>query len=509
MTAAPAITGTAAEGSLLTASTGTWTNRPTSFSYQWAQCNTGGAACSSIHGQTSSTYLAGTADVGSTLRVSVTANNGSASAPAISGAVGPVITPSGDPVVVAVGDISCPTGDTVDACRQGATEAIARKQNPNAVFVLGDTQYDSGALSEYEGAGAYNSTWGFFNPIVHPVLGNHEYLTSGAAGYFGYFGQAIANPESTNGYYSFNLGNWHILALNSNCSDSSGCSDALTGGTTSAQTAWLQSDLATERAANPNACVLAMWHHPFFSAGWTLGTPGVAPLWDVLSNAHADIVLNGHDHLYERFAQADAAGNTAPSGGIREFVVGTGGEGLNGLTATPSTLVAHDTSDFGVLVLTLHSSSYTWKFVNTGGTVKDSGTTACNGAVAGTATVGATRHAALSGVARLTERPLVFDASPLRRSLASVERTGLPVAVLASRAVDVVVTAWLRQGHRLTRLASFYETESQIPKPHSVIRLRLPTRPLNGMSVGTLVLRFAAEDGAGHRHTVTRTVRLG
>ena len=104
--------------------------------------------------------------------------------------------------------------------------------------------------------------------------------------------------------------------------------------------------------------------------------------------------------------------------------------------------------------------------------------------------------------------PLVFDAHPLRRSLASVMRTGLPVAVLASRAVDVVVTAWLRHGHRLTRLASFYETESQITGPHSVIRLRLPTRQLKGMSVGVLSLRFAAEDGAGHRHTVTRTVRL-
>jgi hypothetical protein len=250
-----------------------------------------------------------------------------------------------------------------------------------------------------------------------------------------------------------------------------------------------------------------MWHHPFFSSGWTLGTPGVAPLWNALYNAHADVVLNGHDHLYERYAQEDPSGN-ATTGGIREFVVGTGGESLNPLSATPPTLQAHDSSDFGVLVLTLHSSSYTWKFVNTHGTVIDSGTTACHGPGASASAVHRTRAAAPTGVARLTERPLVFEASPLRSSRASVTRAGLRVAVLASRAVDVVVTAWLRHGQRLTPVASFYETESQITKPHSVIRLRLPARRLKGMRGGTLVLRFAAEDGAGHRQTVTRTVRL-
>jgi hypothetical protein len=503
-TALPKISGTPAEGSTLTASTGTWTNRPTSFTYQWERCNTSGAGCTNA-GQTSSTYLVGATDVGSTLRVAVTANNGKMSAAATSAAVGPVPAPSGDPVVVAVGDIACTPGDTTHSCKQAATEAIAQKQNPNAVFVLGDNQYDNGSLSEYDGAGAYNSTWGVFNPIVHPVPGNHEYGTPGAAGYFGYFGQSTANPGGTNGYYSFNLGNWHIVALNSDCTDQ-GCGDALDGGTTSAQTAWLQSDLATERAANPSACVLAMWHHPLFSAGWTLGTPNVAPLYSALYGAHADVVLNGHDHLYERFAQADPSGN-ATTGGIREFVVGTGGESLNGLSATPSTLQASD-QEFGVLTLTLHNNSYTWSFINTGGTIVDTGTTSCHGAGVGAAIAEAVRHAARFRVPQLDERRLVFDASPLPSSLASVKRTGLRVAVLASRAVDVVVTAWLRSGHRLTRLASFYETESQITKPHSLIRLRLPARALNHMRVGAVVLRFAAEDGAGHRHAVTRTVEL-
>lgn len=408
-------------------------------------------------------------------------------------------------MVVAVGDIACKPGDTGHSCQQSATEAIAQKQNPDAVFVLGDNQYEDGSLSEYDGAGAYNSTWGVFNPIVHPVPGNHEYGTSGAAGYFGYFGPTISNPLGTNGYYSFNLGNWHIVALNSNCTDS-GCGDALDGGTTSAQLTWLNKDLADERAANPNACVLAMWHHPLFSAGWTSGAPNVAPLFDALYNAHADVVLNGHDHLYERFAQLDGSGN-ATANGVREFVVGTGGESLNGFKfPRPSSLQAWDTSDFGVLVLTLSSSSYSWKFVTAGGAT-DPGSATCHGAGAGAAVARAARRVAPAAVARLAEWPLDFDASPLRSSLQSLKQRGLAVAVLASRAVDVHVTAWLRRGHRLTRVATFYETESQITQPHSLIRLRFGDR-LAGRKAGTLILRFAAEDGAGHRRTVTRSVRL-
>ena len=188
--------------------------------------------------------------------------------------------------------------------------------------MLGDNQYDSGSDSEY--MGSYDLTWGHdFNSIVHPVLGNHEYLTSGASGYFQYFGDHGVTTNAPAGYYSVNLGTWHIVSLNSNCSDQKGCSDALAGGTTSAEMSWLQSDLA----ANPSACVLAMWHHPLFSYGWTLGAPSVAPLWTALYNAHADVVLNGHDHLYERYAQQDPSG-TASTAGIREFVVGTGGESL-------------------------------------------------------------------------------------------------------------------------------------------------------------------------------------
>jgi hypothetical protein len=502
-TAAPTISGTATDGSTLSASTGTWANAPTSYGYQWQRCS--GSSCSGTGG-TASSYLLTNADVGSTLRVSVTASNAAGSASATSASTGTVGSGSspGDPVAVAVGDIARPPGCSPN-CEQTKTAALAQTFNPNAVFVLGDNQYDDGLYSEY--TSEYALSWGLdFNSIVHPVPGNHEYAaSSSAAGYFQYFGQA-ADPDNTpGGYYSVNIGSWHIDALNSNCSDQSGCADALTGGTTSAQTAWLQNDLAT----NKQPCVLAMWHHPLISYGWTLGTPGVAPLWQALYSAHADVVLNGHDHLYERFAQMNPTGN-ADSTGIREFVVGTGGESLNGLYGSrpPATLQANDSSDYGVLVLTLHASSYSWSFVNTGGTIIDSGTTACHakgtGASAALAReVKALNPAALSGPA------LVFNARPLRSSLITILRRGLPVAVQLSRAADVTVTVSVRRGKHSQQIASFHETESEIPKPYSDIFLRLPARRLIGLGGARLVLKFVAVDSAGHRRVQTTSVSLG
>jgi hypothetical protein len=512
-TAAPTISGTDRQGSTLSTSNGTWSGTaPISYTYQWQRCDAGGVSCQNVTGATSSTYALGSADVDSTLRVSVTATNGAGSASATSATTN-VVALASDPVVVAVGDIACPAGDTTHSCKQQATATLAKNQNPTTVFVLGDNQYNSGSLSEYDSTGAYNATWGVFGcalcslnpPIVHPVPGNHEYGTSGAAGYFQYFGQAIANPANTpNGYYSLNLGTWHIDALNSNCTDS-GCSDPLPGSTTTAQTSWLQSDLA----ANRSACTLAMWHHPLFSDGWTLGSPGVAPLWTALYNAHADLVLGGHDHLYERYKQRDPSGNPTANG-IREFVVGTGGESLNGLGSSNANLEASDTSDFGVMVLTLHPTSYDYKFTTTSGTVKDSGTgVPCHGrGASGSASVqaapdvGATRSPGLSGP------PLVFDAHPLHSSLTAAVHGGVPVAIHASRGVDVVVTVSMRRGRHLQRIASFYETESEIPKPYSQILLRLPAHQLKGLSHATLLLRFAAVDSAFHRRDLTRIVLL-
>ncbi len=503
--ALPTISGRATEGGTLAASPGTWTNTPASYQYQWQRCDAGGASCQAVPGANASNYLVSAGDVGSTLRVSVTAGNPWGSAAATSAPAGPVAPAAADPVVVAAGDIACPAGDSTHGCRQSATATLAQSLNPAGVLVLGDNQYDSGLYSEYTGAGAYGATWGAaFNPIVHPVPGNHEYLAStSAAGYFQYFTSSGVMTNAPEGYYSFNLGAWHIIALNSNCSDAHGCSDALTGGTTSAQNSWLQSDLA----ANTQPCVLAMWHHPLFSSGWTQGAPSVLPLWTALYGAGADVVLGGHDHLYERYAQQDPSGNPTTNG-IREFVVGTGGESLNPLSAHPSTLEAADASDYGVLALTLHATSYSWEFVTTSGKIVDSGTTACHHAGTAPAGIAAIRHGGSARAASLAGPPLTFDARPLPASVATATRPGIRVAVHCSRACDVTVTAWLARGRQLRRVASFYETESQIPRPYSQILLALPPGALSGTSSARLVLRFSALDAAAHHRVVTRSVSL-
>jgi acid phosphatase type 7 len=238
------------------------------------------------------------------------------------------------------------------------------------VAVLGDNQYESGLLSEYNGPGAYNDTWGQFNSIVRPAPGNHEYAASStASGYFTYFGSSAGS-----GSYSYDLGSWHIISLNSNCSDS-GCSDLEEGTTSSAQVSWLQNDLA----AHQHQCTLAYWHHPRFTSGFVPSSPGVAPFWSALYAAHADVVLNGHDHLYERFAPQDPAQNPT-SQGIREFVVGTGGQELDpSMRAAEPNMQIADNHHFGVLFLTLQAGSYGWVFRSVNGTVLDSGSTPCHG----------------------------------------------------------------------------------------------------------------------------------
>jgi hypothetical protein len=506
-TGLPTINGTTIVGSMLTATTGSWTNGPTSYAYQWRRCASG--ACTNITGATGSSYALQSGDAGDTIDVQVTASNPGGSGSATSSAVGPVITPASY-TAVAAGDIACPAAGG-PSCKQLATETLAKSLNPNAAFVLGDNQYDHGTLDEFKSAGAYNATWGVFNPIVHPVPGNHEYGTPGAAGYFGYFGQAIANPAGTQGYYSFNLGTWHIVALNSNCTNSGCTNDPLPGGTTSAQTSWLQSDLA----ANRSACVLAMWHHPLFSSGWTQGSPGVAPLWNALYNAHADVVLNGHDHLYESYAPAGTDGSAAADG-IREFVVGTGGESLNGLGSGGTTphLDKSDTTHFGVLKLTLLAGSYNWAFIGTSGGTIDSGSVSChgpsNGPARDVAAASAARANAVSDIrALMRDAPrLAFAARPLTSSLRAVTRRGLPLAVYCSRKCDVLVHVSLRNGRRLRRIATFFETDEQIPGPYSTIRLRLPSHRLDALRKATLVIRFFTRDAANHRGVLVKIVHL-
>jgi acid phosphatase type 7 len=459
----------------------------------------------SIGQSTGTAYLKGTADEIALYNTPLTPTQ-------ISQHYNTALNPSKDPVLAATGDIACPAGDTTHECQQAATAKLAAAWHPNAVAALGDNQYESGLLSEFDSLGAYNNTWGQFNPVVHPTTGNHEYAAStSASGYFSYFGAAAAGN-----YYSYNLGSWHIVALNSNCSDS-GCGDSLGGTTSSAELSWLQADLA----AHPNQCTLAYWHHPAFSSGWVGNSPGVKPLWNALYGAHADVVLNGHDHMYERFAQQDPMQN-ATSQGLREFVVGTGGETLFTMGTTQPNMQAVDNHHFGVLFLTLHAGSYEWAFRATNGTVIDSGSTGCHAQQTSTSSAALVHPALISPLARVatataewlsaratrTTASLTFRATPRALSVRRLLERGLPVRVYCSRACDVAITIRAGAGRAARTIARYRETESEISRPHSHLSLRLGRHTWRYLRSARLTITFTATDAGGQRRTISRHLSL-
>ncbi|MFN2263559.1 MAG: DNRLRE domain-containing protein [Anaerolineales bacterium] len=268
----------------------------------------------------------------------------------------PTSTPSANTeVFVGAGDIAGSSNDHDEETAQ-LIESI-----PGTVFTLGDNVYPDGTIDEYNTY--YDETWGRFKNRTYPSVGNHEYQTPGAAGYFEYFGAAAGDPSE--GYYSFDLGSWHIVVLNSNCSDVS-CD------TNSPQGQWLQADLA----ANPSVCTLAIFHHPLFSSN-SSSTRGQS-FWEILYQAGADIVLNGHVHNYERFGLQNPNGVADPGRGIREFIVGTGGRShANSYNKAPNSEV-FNSDTYGVLKLSLHQTSYDWEFVPIAGqTFVDFGSGVC------------------------------------------------------------------------------------------------------------------------------------
>jgi hypothetical protein len=276
-------------------------------------------------------------------------------------------TPSRDPVIAAAGDIACSPGGRTSstACRQGSTAAMLARGGFDAILALGDDQYEAGSLRDYRRG--YGPAWGRFKAVTYPVPGNHEYGTSGAAGYYAYFGARAGDPAK--GYYSFDIGAWHLIALNSNCSAIGGC------GASSLQVKWLHADLASHRSA----CTLAYWHHPRFSSGIHGDDNAYDAFWRALYAAGADLVLVGHDHDYERFAPQTPGAEADPARGIREFVVGTGGRSVYPfLFARPNSQVRHS-GTFGVLGLTLHPRGYDWRFEGVAGsTFSDSGSDMCH-----------------------------------------------------------------------------------------------------------------------------------
>jgi hypothetical protein len=267
-------------------------------------------------------------------------------------------------VVIAAGDIAwCPDG--VDpASSTAGTAALVAAEPAALVLALGDNAYQRGTASEYERC--YGPTWGRFRARTRPVPGNHEYETPGASGYFDYFGSAAGDRQQ--GYYSFEVGKWHVMAINTECGQVGGC------GVDSPQYRWLQDDL--ER--HPDRCTLLYGHKPRFNSGFDGDSPyDLAPIARLAFSHGVDLLLAGHAHDYERFALLDGDGRRSASG-FRQFVVGTGGAGPTALGAP------RDGSDFalggvvGVLRLRLTAGAYEWAFVTVGGAVLDRGSEPCH-----------------------------------------------------------------------------------------------------------------------------------
>lgn len=258
-------------------------------------------------------------------------------------------------------------GDIVDCGNLAGSEATAKliDKIPGTVLALGDLAYPNGSDGNFQ---CYEKTWGRFKARTRPAPGNHEHHTSSAAAYFKYFGDSVGTPG--HGYYSFNLGSWHLISLDSQCAEIGGCQKG------SAEELWLRQDLRQ----NSSACILAYWHVPRFSSGDEHGdSPEMADFWKDLYAAGADIVLGGHDHDYERFSPQTPDGVADPERGIREFVVGTGGKSQRGFQTPSANSEVRSNKTFGVLRLTLHAGGYDWNFIPVaGGAFTDSGSGQCH-----------------------------------------------------------------------------------------------------------------------------------
>ncbi len=270
--------------------------------------------------------------------------------------------PANDQTAILVG-----AGDIADCKDLSGAEATAKllDQIPGTVMAVGDLAYPDGSKENFV---CYDKTWGRAKARTRPAPGNHEFHSSGASPYFDYFGAAAGDAKT--GYYSYELGTWHIIVLNSECKDVGGCEPG------SPQEKWLRADLA----AHPTACTLAYWHKPLFSSGGAHGNDLIVkPLFQALYEANAEVVVNGHDHDYERFAPQTPDGAPDAKRGIREFVVGTGGKSHRPFAEPKPNSEVRDATAFGVLKLTLKPNSYDWQFIpEAGKSLTDSGTGACH-----------------------------------------------------------------------------------------------------------------------------------
>ncbi len=301
-----------------------------------------------------------------------TACGGSSAVPSAASPVASVAAPTPNQLtVMAAGDISCDSAAPQMPCRSRETSDLIMGerllQSPILVLPLGDLQYEIGSLVEFRRS--YHSTWGRFAAESRPAVGNHEYETRNATGYFDYFAEQGVSPGDRNeGWYSYDRANWHFVALNSNCARIGGCQVG------SPQYRWLQADLL----ANRQKCTVAYMHHPFSSTGANGSTPALLPLMQLLYENKTEVVLAGHDHNYQRFVPMTPALVPDPAAGFRLFVVGTGGRDLTSFSRAAATIVAHrDNEHYGVLRLGLSDFRYDWGFLDTRGLILDSGTGVC------------------------------------------------------------------------------------------------------------------------------------
>jgi hypothetical protein len=276
-----------------------------------------------------------------------------------------------DPLIAAAGDIACDPSSsnfrngngTSSSCKQKATSDLVLSEPIDAVLTLGDNQYQCGSTQQFQQS--FDPSWGRFKAMIHPVPGDNEYESGSgcprdAAGYFQYFGAAAGNSR---GDTAFTLGKWRLIGLNAECGHAGGC------GASSPQATFLRTELGTA------TCTVVYWHQPYYN-GTSRTSSSYRAFWDILYAEHADIVLNGHLHNYSRFAPQDASGHVDQAGGVRQFIVGTGGRSLFSLDGSRN--VETTTKQYGILELRLHATSYHWAFVNTAGTVVDSGDADCH-----------------------------------------------------------------------------------------------------------------------------------
>ncbi|MGH2979487.1 MAG: metallophosphoesterase [Solirubrobacterales bacterium] len=291
-----------------------------------------------------------------------------------------------DPVIAAAGDIACDTTSeffngglgTEGHCQQRATSDLLVAGGLSAVLPLGDTQYHVGSLSDYEAS--FHPSWGRVKPIIRPIPGNHEYSTSNARGYFDYFNgpgkQKGPAGDRDEGYYSFNLGSWHLIGLNSICDqlDRGKAANGCAAG--SPQENWLRADLASHRTT----CTLAYFHDPLFNSGFRGNSPAARALWNALYEGGADVVLSADAHSYERFSPQAPDGRLDLERGIRQFVVGTGGAFFTGWSKLKPNSEVRQNHTFGVLMVALRAGAYVWRFAPvTGQAFTDSGSGVCHG----------------------------------------------------------------------------------------------------------------------------------